>query len=160
GTSSAVAGSTPGTPVARPTSPGVASSGATRGQVGNTGGQGANIRSEPGSNGKVLKTLPEGSNLEVVGPDREVDGQVWRQVRDGSGVRGWIVRGAVAPAGSVPTPAAGATRPPTTPAAAPAATQAPAAKPTSGSGTAPSAPSQPSAPQATPTATRLPGNLP
>ena len=150
-----------GTPVARPTSPGVAASGASRGQVGNTSGQGANIRSEPGSGGKVLKTLPEGANLEVVGPDREVDGQVWRQVRDSSGVTGWIIRGAVAPAGSVatPGPAAGATRAPAVPATGP--TSAPAAKPT----TAPAAPgatTAPAAPKPTspPAATAVPGNLP
>lgn len=164
--SSAGAG-TSATPVAKPTSPGVAASTATRGQVGNTSGQGANIRSEPGSGGRVLKTLPEGANLEVVGPDREVDGQVWRQVRDSSGVTGWIIRGAVAPAGSVPTAApAGPTRAPSGATAAPAAaTQAPAAKPTSGApaatqAPAPAATSAPGAPQATTGPTRAPGNLP
>ena len=143
------------TPVPKPTSPGVAPSGATRGQVGNTGGQGANIRSEPGSGGRVLRTLTEGSTIDVLGPEREVDGQIWRQVRDTqSGVTGWIIRGAVAPAGTVPTPAtgpAGPTRAPTTPQ--PGATQAPAAKPTSGPGGAPAtvAPAKPTTP---------PGNLP
>jgi SH3-like domain-containing protein len=150
----------------KPTSPGVAASTASRGQVGNTNGQGANIRSEPGSNGRVLKTVPEGTNLEVVGQDREVDGQVWRQVRDSSGVTGWIIRGAVAPAGSVPTPAPAApAAKPTSGSGAPAATQAPAAKPTSGSGApaatqAPAATSAPSAPQPTAGPTRAPGNLP
>jgi SH3-like domain-containing protein len=167
GTSTASSGAptTASTPVPKPTSPGVAASTASRGQVGNTGGQGANIRSEPGSGGRVLKTLPDGSNLDVVGPDREVDGQVWRQVRDSSGVTGWIIRGAVAPAGSVPTPAPAApTRAPSGPTAAPAATQAPAApKPTSGSGGAPAAtqaPSAPSNPQPTAGPTKAPGNLP
>lgn len=149
----------------RPTSPGVAASSATRGQVGNTNGQGANIRSEPGSGGRVLKTLPEGSNLEVVGPDKEVDGQIWRQVRDSSGVTGWIIRGAVAPAGSVATPAPAPARP--TSASAPAsgataAPAAPAAKPTSGSGApaAPAATSAPAAPKPTTGPTTAPGNLP
>lgn len=151
------------TPVPKPTSPGVAPSGATRGQVGNTGGQGANIRSEPGTSGKVLRTLNDGSNIEVLGPEKEVDGQIWRQVRDSqSGVVGWIIRGAVAPAGTIPTPvppAAGPTRAPSAPAAgptsAPAAgptSAAPAAKPTSGS----SAP----APAATAKPTTPPGDLP
>jgi SH3-like domain-containing protein len=148
----------------RPTSPGVAASGASRGQVGNTSGQGANIRSEPGSSGKVLKTLPEGSSLDVVGPDKEVDGQVWRQVRDSSGVTGWIIRGAVAPAGSVPTPAAGAApRATSAPAAGP--TSAPAAKPTSPASGAPAPTRAPAAPAATsapaaPKPTSPPGNLP
>lgn len=111
----------------RPTT-GVASASATRGQVGNTGGQGANIRSEPGSSGRVLKTLPDGANLEVLGPEKEVDGTIWRQVRDpATGVTGWIVRGAVAPAGSMPTPVAPRTTPASGPTAAPkpAATAAP-----------------------------------
>jgi hypothetical protein len=78
-----------------------------------------------------LKTLAEGANIEVLGPEREVDGQVWRQVRDtSSGVTGWIVRGAVAPAGSVATPAPVVTR---APASGP--TSAPAVKPSTGSGT-------------------------
>lgn len=155
----------------RPTT-GVAASSATRGQVGNTGGQGANIRSEPGSNGRVLKTLADGSNLEVLGPEKEIDGVIWRQVRDpGSGVTGWIVRGAVAPAGSVPTPLPVPGRPASTPA--PGATSAPAAKPSTGSGstgTAPTAAPKPTTGSggsgssgsggATPVPTAPPGNLP
>jgi SH3-like domain-containing protein len=113
----------------RPTTA-VAPSSASRGQVGNTNGQGANIRSEPGTGGRILKTLPEGANIEVLGEEREVDGQVWRRVRDTqSGVTGWIVRGAVAPAGSVATPV-----PVTTRAPASGGTPAPAAKPSTGSG--------------------------
>lgn len=148
---------TAATAVPKPTSLGVAAAGASRGQVGNTNGQGANIRSEPGSGGRVLKTVAEGTNLEVLGPERDVDGQIWRQVRDSSGVTGWIIRGAVAPPGTIPTPvppAAGPTRAATTPQPAttqPGATQAPAAKPTSGA----SAP-----PLATPRPTQPPGNLP
>jgi SH3-like domain-containing protein len=151
----------PATPVARPTSPGVAAASASRGQVGNTNGQGANIRSEPGAGGKVLKTVPEGANLDVLGPEREVDGVIWRQVRDSAGVTGWVVRGAVAPAGSVPTPAPAGTRAPAaTPApGATAAPAAPAPKPTSGSGRSGSG-TTPSAPAATAAPTALPGNLP
>lgn len=144
------------TAVPKPTSPGVAPAGASRGQVGNTNGQGANIRSEPGSGGRVLKTVAEGTNLEVLGPEREVDGQIWRQVRDSSGVTGWIIRGAVAPPGTIPTPvppAAGPTRAPATAqpgTTQPGATSAPAAKPTSG----------PAPANATPRPTAVPGNLP
>ena len=151
-------GSTPAAP--RPTTA-VASSSASRGQVGNTSGQGANIRSEPGPNGRILKTLAEGSSIEVLGPEREVDGQIWRQVRDAqSGVTGWIVRGAVAPAGSVATPVPVVTR---APAAGP--TSAPATKPSTGSGTsgtsatpAPATKPSTSAPAAKPTPP--PGDLP
>jgi SH3-like domain-containing protein len=161
GSEIAPAASTPAVaaPVApRPTTA-VAASGAGRGQVGNTNGQGANIRSEPGSGGRVLKTLPEGATIEVLGPEREVDGQIWRQVRDSAGVTGWIVRGAVAPAGSVatPVPASGTRSPAATSGATPApgATQLPAAKPTSGSTAQPAAkPTAPAKP------TTPPGDLP
>jgi SH3-like domain-containing protein len=136
GSSLGPAGGTPSaasTPAAARPTTAVAPSTATRGQVGNTNGQGANIRSEPGPSGRILKTLAEGSNIEVLGPEREVDGQIWRQVRDtSSGVTGWIVRGAVAPAGSVATPAPVVTRAPGAPATGP--TSGPAAKPTTGSG--------------------------
>jgi hypothetical protein len=123
----------------RPTSA-TTSGPASRGQVGNTGGQGANIRSEPGANGRVLKTLAEGTPVEVLGPEREVDGRIWRQVRDPAGVTGWLVGGAVVPPGTVPTPAppvinpagptaapkpAGPTSAPAGPTAAPAATPKP-----------------------------------
>ena len=86
-----------GAPAAKPT--------AARAQVGRTDGQGANIRSEPGTGGRVLKTAPEGAALDVLGPEREVEGRVWRQVRDAAGVTGWIVGGAIVPPGSVSTPA-------------------------------------------------------
>jgi SH3-like domain-containing protein len=153
------------TPAPRPTT-GVAAAGASRGQVGNTGGQGANIRSEPGSNGRVLKTLADGSNLEVLGPEREVDGTVWRQVRDpSSGVVGWIVRGAVAPAGSMPTPVPPRTAPTSGPTSAPKPTSgaAPATGPTAAPKPAntPAPGGAPSgAPAATPTTAPAPGNLP
>lgn len=141
------AASTPAAP--RPTS-GVAPSTASRGQVGNTNGQGANIRSEPGPSGRILKTLAEGANIEVLGEEREVDGQVWRRVRDTqSGVVGWIVRGAVAPAGSVPTPVPVVTRAP-----AAGATSGPAIKPSTGSGTGTSSTPVPGKP------TTPPGDLP
>lgn len=151
--STAPAASTPAAP--RPTSA-TTTGAASRGQVGQTGGQGANIRSEPGSNGRVLKTLPEGATIEVLGPEREVDGRIWRQVRDAQGVTGWIVGGAVAPAGSVPTPTPGAARPTSapstsgTPGAGP--TAAPAATKPAGTGPQPTAaPAKPTTP---------PGNLP
>jgi SH3-like domain-containing protein len=99
---------------------------ASRAQVGNTDGQGANIRSEPGAGGRVLKTLAEGTTIDVLGPEREVDGRVWRQVRDPAGVTGWIVGGALAAPGTVPTPLPPGSRPTASPAPKPAAPPAPA----------------------------------
>ena len=153
------AGSTPAAttaPVAKPQ--------AGRGQVGNTGGQGANIRSEPGPNGRVLKTLAEGTTVEVLGTEREVDGQVWRQVRDSAGVTGWIVRGAVVPPGTLPTPAPPGTRVATTPAPAGTPGGSQGGTPAQAAATAAPSAGQTPAPaqQATPVgATNTPsGNLP
>ncbi|MBA2450571.1 MAG: SH3 domain-containing protein, partial [Chloroflexi bacterium] len=94
---------------ARPTPTRAAAPAATkpaspRAQIANTGGQGANVRSEPGAGGRVLKTLAEGSAVEVLGAEREVEGRPWRQIRDSAGVTGWIVSGALVGAGSLPTP--------------------------------------------------------
>jgi SH3-like domain-containing protein len=94
----------------RPTATRVAAPAATarpasRAQVANTSGQGANVRTEPGTGGRVLKTLAEGTPVDVLGPEREVDGRIWRQVRDSAGVSGWIVGGALVTPGTVPTPA-------------------------------------------------------
>ena len=151
--------STAATQAPRPTAAAASSAPAGRAQVGNTGGQGANVRSEPGSGGRILKTLAEGAAIEVLGPEREVDGVVWRQVRDSAGVTGWIIRGAVAAAGTVPTPAPAATRAPAGPTSAPAAkpviigTPKPSGNPTQA---APAA----TAPAAAPTATKPAGDLP
>jgi SH3-like domain-containing protein len=164
-------------PAPRPTAAAASSGPAGHGQVGNTGGQGANIRSEPGGSGRILKTLAEGAALDVLGPEREVDGVVWRQVRDSTGVTGWIIRGAVAPAGSVPTPAPRVTRAPAGPTSAPAAKPVIIGTPTpkpSGETPAPgpttAAPAQPAgetpapgpttAAPAQPTATKPAGDLP
>jgi SH3-like domain-containing protein len=113
----------------------------SRGQIGNTGGQGANVRSEPGAGGRVLKTLAEGTNVEVLGPQREVDGRIWRQVRDSAGVTGWVTAGAVVAPGTVATPPPPGSR--AAPTSAPGPTAAPGAT---------AAPSQPGpTTQATPT---------
>ncbi|MCC6176967.1 MAG: SH3 domain-containing protein [Chloroflexi bacterium] len=155
-------------PAARPTSA-TTTGPSSRGQVGNTGGQGANIRSEPGANGKVLKTLAEGSPVDVLGPEREVEGRVWRQVRDSQGVTGWIVGGAVVASGTVPTPlppgsrptaTAGSGTPSSTTAPQPSGTQAAPATQAPGPTTAPGS-SAPSGPTAAPAATNTPDpNLP
>jgi hypothetical protein len=144
-------GTTPAnTPVARPTSA-TTTGPASRGQVGNTSGQGANIRSEPGASGRVLKTLAEGTPVEVLGPEREVDGRIWRQVRDPQGVTGWLVGGAVVPPGTVATPVP--------PVINPAATSAPAGPTTAPAPAATPKPSGGNPPAAAPTSTPS-GNLP
>ncbi len=53
----------------------------------NTGGIGAFIRKEP--KGPGIIAWPDGARLAIVGPDRNVDGEVWRNLRDDQGNIGW-----------------------------------------------------------------------
>jgi hypothetical protein len=96
--------------------PGTAASG-ERARVVNTEGQGANIRAEPSPTGALVRTVREGTELELIGAEREGGGRRWRNVRDpASGASGWIVSDLLA---ALPAPAL----------AAPAASPAPEAKP-------------------------------
>ncbi|MDP8923730.1 MAG: hypothetical protein M3O34_12725 [Chloroflexota bacterium] len=56
----------------------------------NTEGAGASLRREPGASGQRVKVIPEGREVEALGPTREVDGRTWRSVRDAQGAVGWI----------------------------------------------------------------------
>jgi uncharacterized protein YgiM (DUF1202 family) len=104
-------------------------------------GQGANLRAEPGTSGPLIQTVQDGTRLTIIGPDRDVAGLTWRQVRGEGGTEGWIVADAVRSlATPSPTPA---------PAATPTATVTPTAAPT---GT--------SVITSTPTATPTPGETP
>ena len=58
-------------------------------QVGNTGGAGAFIRSEPQTASPSLATSPDGTVLIVVGPDVTSAGTTWRHVQNQDGVDGW-----------------------------------------------------------------------
>jgi SH3-like domain-containing protein len=122
---------------------------ASRAQISNTQGQGANIRSEPGASGRVLKTLAEGTTVDVLGPSREADGRTWRQVRDSAGVTGWVTGGALVAPGSVPAPPPPGSRPTAAPSA-PGPTAAP------GPASAPGPTSAPSGPSGAATATPRP----
>ena len=71
------------------------------------GTEGVNLRAQPGATGARLKGLFDGTELELIGPDRSVDGMTWRHVRDPSDrTEGWLVADFVAPvtASSVPSP--------------------------------------------------------
>ena len=59
-------------------------------KVANTGGQGVLMRDQPGRSGKPLATLPEGSSLDIAGPEQVVDGAAWRQVKEKGGKVGWV----------------------------------------------------------------------
>lgn len=59
-------------------------------RVANTRGAGVNLRAKAGERAQRIKTMPEGSVLEVVGEDTAVDGLVWRNVKDATGASGWM----------------------------------------------------------------------
>ena len=89
--SPAAAAPTRALPAAAPPAPSAAR-GPERVRVGNSDGQGANLRAEPGASGARLKTIRDGAELEVIGQDRQVEGRTWRNVRDPSdGASGWVV---------------------------------------------------------------------
>jgi hypothetical protein len=62
-----------------------------------TGGQGANLRARPGRTGSVLKSVPDGSRLTVIGEDETADGITWRNVQTDDGLNGWLALEVVRP---------------------------------------------------------------
>lgn len=70
--------------------PGQAPATGERVRVVDTGGSGANLRERPGSTAPVVKTVPDGTVLAVVGADQQVDGRGWRNVREPEGTQGWV----------------------------------------------------------------------
>ena len=51
-------------------------------EVYGTGTQGANLRAQPGLRGTVLRSVPDGSQLTIVGENEVADGVTWRHVQD------------------------------------------------------------------------------
>jgi hypothetical protein len=79
---------------------------AGRVRIANTEGQGANLRAEPSASAPRIKTLRDGAELEIVGPDRPADGRTWRNVRDPSdGASGWVAAEVLVAAPAEPTTA-------------------------------------------------------
>lgn len=100
-----------------------------------TDGAGANMRTGPSTSAPVITTLPEGTEVEVIGDPVTVEGRAWRQIR-ANGRDGWVVAVVARPRGEVPVTAPRTAAPPaatrpagTPPAAAPPATAPPAAAP-------------------------------
>jgi hypothetical protein len=56
-----------------------------------TGGQGVNLRSAAGTGNARVKTLPDGTVVEVIGGPKDANDFTWWQVRDAAGVTGWAV---------------------------------------------------------------------
>jgi hypothetical protein len=55
-----------------------------------TGGSGLNVRSGAGMGNARVKTLPDGTAVEVIGGPKDADGFTWWQIRDQAGVTGWV----------------------------------------------------------------------
>jgi hypothetical protein len=84
---------TPAAPVVQPTpipAPPVPTPAPERVKVSFANGSGVNLRAQAGERAQRLKTMPEGTTLDVIGADQTADGIVWRNVRDASGTTGWM----------------------------------------------------------------------
>lgn len=119
---------------AGPSTTGAPSSGSTTRQatgerakvVGADGGS-VNMRSDPSTSADVVTQVPEGTMLDVIGPNRDAEGRTWRNVRTGS-QSGWIASNFLEAVAAPPPPAA-ASPTPVPPVTAPAATATPEAGP-------------------------------
>lgn len=71
-------------------------------QVANTGGVGVKLRSNPQHSSSSIRTLPEGTVVQIIGPDQTNTDGTWANVRtlDENGDIGWISRTYLAPAPS------------------------------------------------------------
>jgi hypothetical protein len=87
-------------------------------RVANTGGTGVRLRTQPSRTSQVASVLPEGTVLEIVGPDAQGDGLTWKNVRAPGDGRGYVAADyTAAVAGSPPAPAAASQPAPAQPAA-------------------------------------------
>ena len=87
----------PETAEAPPETPPEAAAGPERLRVVGTQGQGLSLRDGPGTAARRVKTLREGTTVEVIGPDRQAEGRTWRNVRDETGAGGWVAADYLAP---------------------------------------------------------------
>jgi uncharacterized protein YraI len=60
-------------------------------KVSGTGNVGLNMRSGAGTAHTRVKTLPEGTTVELIGGPKEANGYTWWEVRDEAGKTGWVV---------------------------------------------------------------------
>ena len=64
---------------------------AQRARVVNTEGQGANLRERPSATAERVRSLQDGTVVDIIGPDQTVEGTVWRPVRESTtGATGWL----------------------------------------------------------------------
>jgi hypothetical protein len=58
--------------------------------IANTDRLGADFRQAPGSAGARIRVLPEGAVLEATGRDQQADDWTWDELRDSTGIVGWV----------------------------------------------------------------------
>ncbi|MCD6520133.1 MAG: SH3 domain-containing protein [Anaerolineae bacterium] len=66
-------------------------------KVTGTGRVGLNVRAGAGTGHARIKTLPEGSIVEIIGGPKEANGYTWWQIRDKAGTTGWAAGEYLAP---------------------------------------------------------------
>jgi hypothetical protein len=79
-----------GTVISPAASPSPSAAPGVRMKIANTEGQGANMRQRPSTTAPVLRTLPEGTVVEVIGGETQAEGRAWRNIRDPGGATGWV----------------------------------------------------------------------
>jgi hypothetical protein len=57
-----------------------------------TGGTGANLRVQPSRSATVIRSVPDGAHLTVIGYDETADGLLWRHVQTDDGTSGWLAQ--------------------------------------------------------------------
>lgn len=58
-------------------------------RVTGTGTEGLFLRPQPSVDGAPIKTLPEGSEVTIIGEDQVMPDRVWKHIRDDAGSEGW-----------------------------------------------------------------------
>ncbi len=58
-------------------------------RVTGTGTEGLFLRPQPNVDGAPIKTLPEGTEVTIIGEDQVMPDRVWKHIRDDSGAEGW-----------------------------------------------------------------------
>lgn len=59
-------------------------------QVGDTGGLGLIMHTDPGLNTAVIRVLQDGERVVIIAGPQQADGMTWWQVRDANGQEGWV----------------------------------------------------------------------
>jgi hypothetical protein len=59
--------------------------------VANTDGRSADFKRTPGQAGDLIRVVPYGSLLTTTGKEQQIDGQTWKEVRDSTGITGWVL---------------------------------------------------------------------